>query len=462
MHTDPAIDSQSAGRRTRLAWYSYDLGNTAVEFAIPLYLATWIVTDLGVPAWAFGLASALSSWAIGLSGPYLGVHADERRTRRQWFSISVILATVLLVSLGFLPQEGGAALAMIVITAMAANYFFQLSSLIYNASMLTAATGKNVVSVSSAGLAWSFLGGAVGVGIVELVVSGRLIPGVSGRGYALVPAALLFLLCSLPGIYTHRLWQKKSDVVRMPKGNLHTRVKILWNESSRQYRAGWFLAGYFALNSAIQGLTLYLPLHVQSVTELAGFRLLLAFGVVVGFSAAGAAIVARLRPDKRMVRRIILTGLTLLALNAFLFSLVSALPLVVMCACLHGLFAGALIPTVRGAFAQTFRSDYQALAFGLFGAVQRVSQGLGAALWPIAGAASKSDFAAWGIVAMGVLALIGVPLFSRWRFGTFPAEAGNAIPEAAASSETAPSYRATSNPTPNASSSPENNPSSDQ
>ena len=238
MHTDPAIDSQSAGRRTRLAWYSYDLGNTAVEFAIPLYLATWIVTDLGVPAWAFGLASALSSWAIGLSGPYLGVHADERRTRRQWFSISVILATVLLVSLGFLPQEGGAALAVIVITAMAANYFFQLSSLIYNASMLTAATGKNVVSVSSAGLAWSFLGGAVGVGIVELVVSGRLIPGVSGRGYALVPAALLFLLCSLPGIYTHRLWQKKSDVVRMPKGNLHARVKIIWNESSRQYRAG--------------------------------------------------------------------------------------------------------------------------------------------------------------------------------------------------------------------------------
>ena len=135
---------------------------------------------------------------------------------------------------------------------------------------------------------------------------------------------------------------------------------------------------------------------MQSVTELAGFRLLLAFGVVVGFSAAGAAIVARLRPDKRMVRRIILTGLTLLALNAFLFSLVSALPLVVMCACLHGLFAGALIPTVRGAFAQTFRSTIR-LWLSAFGAVQRVTRA-GSRLRPIAGAASKSDFAAWGIV----------------------------------------------------------------
>ena len=417
MYTDPATDPQSAGRRTRLAWYSYDLGNTAVEFAIPLYLTTWIVSDLGVAAWVFGIATAVSSWAIGLSGPYLGVRADERRTRRNWFSASVGIAAVLLLSLGFLPRSGTAALAVIVVTAMAANYFFQLSSLIYNASMLTASAGQNVVSISSTGLAWSFLGGAVGVAIIELVISGRLIPGVSGRGFALVPAALFFIVCALPGIYTDRLWQKKSDAVHMPEGSLHQRMRILWNESSRQYRAGWFLAGYFALNSAIQGLTLYLPLHVETVTGLGGVSLLLAFGIVVLFSGVGAGIVSRLHPDETMVRRIIMIGLTLLGLNAFVFSVVSSLPLVIVCATLHGLFSGALTPTVRGAFAQTFRSDYQALAFGLFGAVQRVSQGLGAALWPIAGAAAASDAASWGIVAMGVLALVGVPLFSRWQFG---------------------------------------------
>ncbi|NLV71265.1 MAG: hypothetical protein GXY46_01475 [Actinobacteria bacterium] len=417
MYTDPATDPQSAGRRTRLAWYSYDLGNTAVEFAIPLYLTTWIVSDLGVAAWVFGIATAVSSWAIGLSGPYLGVRADERRTRRNWFSASVGIAAVLLLCLGFLPRSGTAALAVIVVTAMAANYFFQLSSLIYNASMLTASAGQNVVSISSTGLAWSFLGGAVGVAIIELVISGRLIPGVSGRGFALVPAALFFIVCALPGIYTDRLWQKKSDAVHMPEGSLHQRMRILWNESSRQYRAGWFLAGYFALNSAIQGLTLYLPLHVETVTGLGGVSLLLAFGIVVLFSGVGAGIVSRLHPDETMVRRIIMIGLTLLGLNAFVFSVVSSLPLVIVCATLHGLFSGALTPTVRGAFAQTFRSDYQALAFGLFGAVQRVSQGLGAALWPIAGAAAASDAASWGIVAMGVLALVGVPLFSRWQFG---------------------------------------------
>lgn len=411
---------QTSGRRTRWAWYAFDFGNTSVEFAIPLYLTLWIISDLGVPALMFGLASAASSWAIGLTGPYVGVNADERHKRRQWFMISAFVAGVLLASLAFLPRTGTPAVVAILVTAMVANYFFQLSSLIYNASMLNAAGGANVVSVSSLGMGLSFLGGVAGVGIIELVISGRLVPGISGRGYALLPAAAVFLACTIPSIFAGRLWQKKSDVVSIPSGKLHHRMRELWRESAREHRAGWFLAGYFALNSSIMGLTLYLPLHVQATTGLDGVSLLAVFGAVVFTSAIGAGIVAFMRPNALMVRRIILVGLLLLAINAFALSLMSSLGLVVLCSCLHGLFSGALVPTVRGAYAQTFRSDYQALAFGLFGAVQRVSQGLGAALSPLASAAGGDGATAAGIAAMGVLALIGVPLFTRWRLGYPP------------------------------------------
>jgi hypothetical protein len=124
-----------------------------------------------------------------------------------------------------------------------------------------------------------------------------------------------------------------------------------------------------------------------------------------------------MRPDGAMVRLIVLIGLTLLAINALGFSLVSSVPLMVLCSCIQVLLSGALVSTARGAFAQTFRSDYQALAFGLFGAVQRVSQGLGVALSPLASAAGGNGATAVGIAAMGVMALSGVPLFSRWRPG---------------------------------------------
>jgi len=417
MYTDPAIDGGTTGRRTRQAWYAYDLGNTAVEFAIPLYFTIWVVTDLGVPAWIFGLVSAVSSWAIGLSGPYIGVYADERQKRRRWFVRAVICSALLLMLPSVLPHTGTAALATILVVAGAANYLFQLSSLIYNASMLRAAGEANIVSVSSLGLSLSFVGGAVGVGICELLASGQLIPGVSGRQYALIPAGLIFVASAIPSMLTDAMWQEKGDAVTMPPGTLHQRMKVLWKQSSRQYRAGWFLAGYFMLNSSVMGLTIYLPLYVQRITGFEGVRLLAISGVVVIMSAVGAGIVAFLKPDGPLVRRIILIGLVVFGLNAAVFSVATSLWLVVVCGALHGLVSGAIVPTVRGAFAQTFHSDYQALGFGLFGAVQRTSQGLGAALSPLAEAAGGETATSMGILSMGVLALIGVPLFSRWRLG---------------------------------------------
>lgn len=408
------------GRRARLAWYAYDLGNTSVEFAIPLYLTIWIVSDLGVDARLFGLASAISSWAIGLSGPYIGVHADETYSRQRWFVSSVLTSGLLFLLLPHLPTTSTTFVVLVVIVAMAANYFFQLSSLIYNASMLQAARGANVVSVSSLGLALSFLGGAVGVGIMQLVVSGTLFPDVNGSENALTVAALMFIGCALPGFFAQQLWQKREKSLAGSARGLHRRMGQLWRESSQKHKAGWFLAGYFALNSSIMGITLYLPLYVRSVTGLEGTALLGASAVVVAASAAGAGFVAVLRPTGIRVQQVITFGLTLFGLNAVGFSFVSSLTQTILCASIHGFLSGALVPTVRGAYAQIFPSEHQALAFGLFGAVQRVSQGLGAALWPLAEAAGAEDSAALGVAAMGLLGLLGVPLFCRSRFSTVP------------------------------------------
>jgi MFS-type transporter involved in bile tolerance (Atg22 family) len=403
-----------------MAWYAYDLGNTAVEFAIPLYLTLWIVSDLGVPAWVYGVVSAVSSWAIGLTGPYIGVSADVRHRRRQWFVFSALCSAILLMSLAFLPTSGTAALAAMLAVAALANYLFQLASLVYNASLIGAAAGTNVVSVSSIGMAFSYLGGFLGIGIIELVTSGRLIPGVSGRGAAVVPAALIFLVCALPGMVAPRLWQMRPHGSKGGGESLHKHVTDIWHEASRERRAGWFLGGFFALNSAVMGLTLYLPLHIETVTDLEGGHLLALYASVVIASALGAGTVAWLRPTGRTVRLVIIMGLVLLAVNTFVFAVARSLPLMVLCACLHGLFSGAIVPACRGAFAQIFHADHQALAFGLYGAVQRLSQGLGAVLWPLAGAGAGSYATRWGVGAMGILALLGVPLFWRWRFAGPP------------------------------------------
>ena len=272
-----------------------------------------------------------------------------------------------------------------------------------------------MVSVSATGIGLSYLGGILGIALIEALVSGRLIPGVSGRAYAVLPAALIFLACSCPASTPADSGREASRSHRRRR-TVHRRIRELWKQASQEHRAGWFLAGFFALNSSIMGLTLYLPLHVQAVTDLKGTALTLIFGIVVLASTIGAGMVMLLHPVGKTVWRIIVVGLTLLGINALVLSLMSTVPLIVMCACFHGILSGALIPTVRAAFAQTFSSDYQALAFGLFGAVQRVSQGLGAALSPLAGAAAGGGRAtAAGVATMGVLALVGCRSFARWR-----------------------------------------------
>ena len=94
----------------------------------------------------------------------------------------MVAAPLLLGSLSVLPHAGASSLAVLLIVAMLGNYAFQLTSLIYNASMLNAAEGDNVVSVSSRGMALSFLGGAIGVGIMGWSPPGGSISGVSGNG----------------------------------------------------------------------------------------------------------------------------------------------------------------------------------------------------------------------------------------------------------------------------------------
>jgi len=419
MHTDSARQAQNAGKRTRLAWYTADLGYLAVEFATPLYLTPWVVTGLKVPATLFGLALAVSSWAVALSGPYIGVRADEQLTRRRWYGASAFVAAVLLGLLYFLPHASPGSIVGLVLTAMVANYFFQLAGFIYNASMLGAAGETNIVRVSSIGMGVAYVGGVVGILIIKLLVSDRVLHSGNSEALALSLAALLFLVSATLGVATRGLWQNRDkDVPVRPEPASHAlaRVVSLWREASREHDAGWLLAGYFAMNSAITGFTLYLPLHLELTTTFTSSTRTIVLGAAVLAAGIGAGLMAFFKPGMRVVRKVFLVGLSLWAFNAIGMGFATRPSLIVALGCLHGFISGPLISSVRGVTAKTFGPAHQALAFGLFGAVSRFSLGLGAALWPLASSAMHGPRAtSLGLIAMGVVAAIGIPLMWRWN-----------------------------------------------
>ena len=299
---------------------------------------------------------------------------------------------------------------------MIGNYFFQLAGFIYNASMLQASGGANIVTVSSIGMGLAYVGGVVGILIIKLLVSDKVFHGGNSESVALSLAALLFLLSVIPGVLARGLWQPGESGRKSPEGRLLRRMLVLWREASREHDAGWLLAGYFAMNSAIMGFTLYLPLHLQLTTDFSSSTRTLILGAAVLSAGVGAGLTALLSPSLRAVRIIFIVGLSLWTLNAFGLGMATRPTLIVALACLHGLLSGPLISSVRGATAKTFGADYQALAFGLFGAVSRLSLGLGAALWPLASAAMHGPRStSLGLAAMGVVAAIGIPLMWKWK-----------------------------------------------
>lgn len=398
------------------------MGYMAVEFAIPLYLTPWMVTQLGVPAVLFGIASAIASWSVAAAGPYIGVRADERLSRRRWYGWSAVVAAILIGSLYFLPHTGRAELTTLVIVAVFGNFFFQLAGFIYNASMLHAAGKSNVVTVSSIGMGIAYIGGVVGILLIKLLVSDKVLHGGASESIALTLAAGLFVLTVIPGVLARGLWQNRAqrpaEASELSSGRTAARIGGLWRQARREHRAGWLVGGYFAMNSAIMGFTLYLPLHLQLTTGFSSSTRTLILGAAVLCAGIGAGFVAVLRPDFRTVRIVFLIGLFLWMLNAFGLALATRPALIVALSCLHGLISGPMLSSVRGVFAKTFHSDYQALAFGLFGAASRLSLGLGALLWPIASSMMHGPRStSLGIAAMGVIAAIGIPLFWQWRPG---------------------------------------------
>ena len=97
------------------------------------------------------------------------------------------------------------------------------------------------------------------------------------------------------------------------------------------------------------------------------------------------------------------------ALNAFVFSLVSSLPLVVSVPVCTDSSRAPWSPTVRGAFAQTFRSDYQAPGLRPIRGGAACLAGPGRSPLADRQIAGEGGASTVGIAAMGILALIGVP-----------------------------------------------------
>jgi UMF1 family MFS transporter len=227
-----------APRRERLSWAMYDFSNTIFSMNITtLFLAAWIVHDMGVTNIRFSIAKSLVSALVIVSIPIFGAISDTTRRHKPWvvwFTIASCIATAAIGIVGqtMAPAIGdsvrspdaltefhlvGTPLLLILGAYVIADYAYQGAQPFYNAMLPDLAPQATRGALSGFGTALGYVGSIAGVLIAfpffngTLPIVGALPSGVmhaltsivpftklGGRVSTFVPTGLMFFVFSLP------------------------------------------------------------------------------------------------------------------------------------------------------------------------------------------------------------------------------------------------------------------------
>src|SRR4051812_18695625 len=240
---DFTVDNRPFARATareRWSWALYDFSNTIWSMnVVSLYLATWMVVDLGASNAAYSWATSISSIIMAISVPLLGAISDATHRRKPWVVWFTIISCVATGAIGYIGLHGGVPLygeyvtggtsrpesyhlngmplLAIAIAFSIANYAYQAAQPFYNSMLPELVPPEELGALSGLGTAVGYTGTIVGLILVQPFLDGSLpfvgkistgfvhflhtvIPttSTSGRVATFMPTAILFLIFSLP------------------------------------------------------------------------------------------------------------------------------------------------------------------------------------------------------------------------------------------------------------------------
>jgi MFS transporter, UMF1 family len=241
-----------ANKRQKKIWFAtYDFSNSGYvlmfqSFLFPLILATADNSSESISQTVWPWAVAASSALAICSAPFVGRLADRVGKARIFF-ITVVVTGLLASISPFLFSKKFSAL---IICFIVFNTFFELSQSLYDSFLLNfERTKKDIISLSSFGWGFGYVGGAL-FAILYLVFSRVGLSNV----ISLSVLGLLYLFLSIPSVVSF----KKVDVI--PKNSLvgirdivQTSPPVPWSE----------LLIYWVIADSVAAVMYFAPLYMR-------------------------------------------------------------------------------------------------------------------------------------------------------------------------------------------------------
>jgi UMF1 family MFS transporter len=216
----PQIDREST--RSRLAWYAYDIGNSAYAAVVLLaiyaaYFKEHVVGGIeGSRLW--GISVGIAMLVVAMISPVLGVIADFAGRKKRFLLFFTALACLATATLFFVRQ--GDVLAGMVIFILA-EIGYRGGQVFYNALLPEVAEREETGRVSGNGWAIGLVGGIVCLLIVLVLVT--LVKGTWIVRVSLVITALYFAFFATPLF----LWlRERAQRQPLPPGESYLSVAL--------------------------------------------------------------------------------------------------------------------------------------------------------------------------------------------------------------------------------------------
>jgi UMF1 family MFS transporter len=445
----PAAPVDSALRRERFGWYSYDWAMSAFNTTvISVFLAPYLTSvaeaagdadgrihPLGIsmpPGSLFGYVVSLSVVLQVLVLPVTGAVADRSGRKRQLLAACTLAGALCTMALFFLSGDGyllGSGLFIV------ANIAFGAATVVYYSWLPALAGPDERDAVSSRGWALGYLGGA-------LLLAANLVLFTRHEALGVTESEAVRICLSSAGV-----WWAAFAVVsiallrnRRPAGDAEVpttaqalRFSFRQLRSTlgdlRQYRLTlWFLAAYLLFNDGVQTVITVSAQFGGEELDLPQTTLVSAILLVQVVAFVGARGMGRIAES--VGARVTVLGSLLVwiaVLVAACFLTPGAAVQFYLLAVVIGFVLGGTQALSRSLFSQLIPAGKEAEYFGLYTISDRGTSWVGTFLFALTFQLTESY--RFAIISLVVLFVVGGLLFARLDLRRAIVEAGNTPPE---------------------------------
>lgn len=395
--------------KTQFGWAMYDFANTIFSMNIvTFFFSPWIILTLGVEDIYYSISYSASMILVAITMPGLGRRADQSGGKMKGLKIFTLMCAffTVLLSLAAMIHLSVVTTAAIALTCFAgANYFYEGGITYYNALLVDVSNTANIGKVSGIGVGMGYAGAIAGLLLVMPLTDGKLIAGVSGREYAFLPTAMLFLLFALPTF----LWVKErrhSPTTAASQEGFFRRLLISLKETRNYPGALRFLISDYLVEDAIATTIVFMAVYAEAVVGFKDSDKMFLFISSTGFAFIGSIFFGYLA-DKIKAKPALMIALGGWIVALAIAIVITTKPMFYVIGAFVGIFLGAVWTTARPLLNSLVPEEKLGQFYGLYTLSGRSAATIGPLIWGLVVLIGKQDMPL-GRAALGFLSFLGV------------------------------------------------------